>query len=278
LFNKKKKEEEEQQQESTFTTTYNEDEPIFDRETDIPLAESVSEPYDPPLDVEEQKVDHTEKKKTVLSSLDAMWNRATSAFKKDSEAEHAPLETAIPKQDNTGTAVNEYQDILSTEDAVLGVSDDDEEDITPAEKEARRAWKLANPNETIKKHRLLHNAGFINELPWNHPDYQDQLGLVADNSPVGSQGEVKGFGTQFPTNPVKGNMFLRVDQLPTALYKFNGNIWIEVDKELSDQHAYDTAYIDHLIAKIGSGEYDPDLLSDAEREQIENKLQNNLST
>jgi hypothetical protein len=51
-----------------------------------------------------------------------------------------------------------------------------------------------------------------------------------------------------------------------------------VDKELSDQHAYDTAYIDHLIAKIGSGEYDPDLLSDAEREQIENKLKNSLST
>jgi hypothetical protein len=67
-------------------------------------------------------------------------------------------------------------------------------------------------------------------------------------------------------------MFLRVDRLPSVLYKFNGNIWIEVDKALSDQHAYDKAYIDHLIEKIDSGEYDPELLSEAERASIEQRL------
>jgi hypothetical protein len=41
---------------------------------------------------------------------------------------------------------------------------------------------------------------------------------------------------------------------------------------LSDQHAYDVAYIDHLISKISTGEYDPDLLSDAERTSIEQRL------
>ena len=93
-----------------------------------------------------------------------------------------------------------------------------------------------------------------------------------DNVPGGLTGEVKGFGTQFPINSNKGDMFLRVDQLPSRLYKFNGNQWIEVDKALSDQHAYDQAYIDHLIEKIDSGEYDPDLLSDAERASIEERL------
>ena len=58
------------------------------------------------------------------------------------------------------------------------------------------------------------------------------------------------------------------------LYKFNGNLWIEVDKALTDGHAYDVAYIDHLISKIESGEYDPDLLSDAERDSIERRLNN----
>ena len=67
-------------------------------------------------------------------------------------------------------------------------------------------------------------------------------------------------------------MYLRVDQIPSRLYKFNGRGWIEVDKGLSDQHAYDDAYIDHLISKIESGEYDPDLLSDAERDSIERRL------
>jgi hypothetical protein len=67
-------------------------------------------------------------------------------------------------------------------------------------------------------------------------------------------------------------MFLRVDQLPSALYKYNGKTWIAVDKSLSDQYAYDTAYIDHLISKIESGEYDPELLSPAEQDQIEHRL------
>jgi hypothetical protein len=37
---------------------------------------------------------------------------------------------------------------------------------------------------------------------------------------------------------------------------------------------YDDAYIDYLIERIGQGQYDPDLLSDAEREQIAIKLTN----
>jgi hypothetical protein len=90
----------------------------------------------------------------------------------------------------------------------------------------------------------MFEAGIIDKLPWMHTDYYPSLGLVADNAPTGATGEVKGFGTVFPSNPIKGNMFLRVDQLPSALYKFNGVNWIEVDKELSDQHAYDDAYIE----------------------------------
>jgi hypothetical protein len=205
-----------------------------------------------------QSVPQENKKKNVLSSLDAMWNRATSVFKKDPEAEHAPVEPQII-------------DVLPVKEAP---TDDHEDGTTDAEKEAQRAWKTANPGDTIKKHRSLYDSGHITELPWNtpdyHPDYQAQLGLEADNIP--HSGEVKGFGTQFPANPGKGDMFLRVDRLPSALYKFNGNIWIEVDKALSDQHAYDTAYIDHLISKISTGEYDPELLSDAERTSIEQRL------
>ena len=69
-------------------------------------------------------------------------------------------------------------------------------------------------------------------------------------------------------------MFLRVDNLPSQLYKYNGAQWIKVNKNLSDGYIYDDAYIDHLIEKIGSGEYDPDLLSDIERERIAEKLKN----
>jgi hypothetical protein len=104
------------------------------------------------------------------------------------------------------------------------------------------------------------------------PMDQFDLGLSADNGPTSATGEMRGFGTSFPVNSAKGDMFLRVDQLPSALYKFNGTNWIEVDKKLSDQYLYDEAYIDHLIDKISTGEFDPELLSDAERESIEKRL------
>jgi hypothetical protein len=84
--------------------------------------------------------------------------------------------------------------------------------------------------------------------------------------------EVTGFGNEYPVKPKKGDMFLRTDYLPTKLFKYNGGTWIEVDKNKSDTYAYNEAYISHLVAQISKGEYDPELLSDAEREQLENIL------
>ena len=142
---------------------------------------------------------------------------------------------------------------------------DDPED-TEEEKDAKRIWKSENPGKTVKEQRKLFNSGAIDQLPWQH-----LVELQPDNSALRS-GEVKGFGIQFPTDANKGDQFLRVDQLPTVLYKYNGSKWIEVDKTLSDQYAYNTAYIDYLISKIESGEYDTDLLNDIERQQVEQHL------
>jgi hypothetical protein len=186
------------------------------------------------------KPPESDKKSSILSGLDSMWSRAKDLVKKDSEAEHAPLPISLEV-----------------------VSED-------AEKEARRRWKEENPDDTIHHQEKLYEAGKINSLPWH------ELSLRADNHPAGIQGEVKGFGTNFPAEAIKGDMFLRVDRLPSTLYKFNGASWIEVDKALSDQHAFDDAYIEHLIEKISSGEYDPDLLSDAERDRIESKLKSKV--
>ena len=81
-----------------------------------------------------------------------------------------------------------------------------------------------------------------------------------------------GFGTEFPQAPNKGDLFLRVDFLPSKLYKWNDKKWIEVDKEKTDHYAYDQMYIKHLIEKIDSGEYDVDLLTESERDQIQRYL------
>jgi len=160
--------------------------------------------------------------------------------------------------------IDDSNDALSGDDPV------EDNTIDSAEKEAKRRWKEENPNNTIKRQEKLREIGAIIDVPWHNSKYN--MGLQADNEPHGPTGEVKGFGTSFPVDANKGDMFLRVDMLPTQLYKFNGVQWIAVDKGLTDNYAYDDAYIDHLIDKIDSGEYDLDLLSDAERDAIETKL------
>ena len=93
----------------------------------------------------------------------------------------------------------------------------------------------------------------------------------ADDVATASTGDA-GFGSAFPANPDKSDVFLRIDYLPSRLYKFNGTKWIEIDKSTNDRLAYNQAYIEHLIEKIRSGEYDIDDLNDAERNEINQYL------
>jgi hypothetical protein len=100
---------------------------------------------------------------------------------------------------------------------------------------------------------------------------RQKLALQSDNSPP-PPGNVTGFGINFPANAKKGDLFLRVDRLPTELFKYNGQQWIVIDKTSTDTYAYDEKYIDLLIDKIAAGEYDVDLLSDMEQQQLQKRL------
>ncbi len=149
------------------------------------------------------------------------------------------------------------------EQPVLDSEDDlSDEDDHPKVKEAIKIWKMANPNETIKEQRHRLARGIISELPW--------MKLIEDTVP---QGVNQGFGAAFPVTANKGDTFIRVDRLPNQVYKFNGIDWIQIDKQLSDSYTYDEAYIDYLIEKISVGEYDAELLSDSERDQVAVRLQ-----
>ena len=144
---------------------------------------------------------------------------------------------------------------------------DDREEIELEDLEHKAAikqWKAANPNDTIKNQRSKFIRGEIDELPW--------MRLVADNARPENR---TGFGTSFPDTAIKGDTFVRVDSVPNVVHKFNGTNWIAVDKNLSDSYTYDAAYIEHLVNKISTGEYDPELLSNSERQQLENYLQTN---
>ena len=94
--------------------------------------------------------------------------------------------------------------------------------------------------------------------------------LQADN--IGIDIPNSGFGIKFPDNANKGDMFLRVDHLPNKLYKHNGFKWIEVDKDKTDSYTYDEQYIQYLIDKLSSGEYEIDQLNETEQNLVAQQL------
>ena len=102
-------------------------------------------------------------------------------------------------------------------------------------------------------------------------DLRPDLGIVIDNP---TEPEIS-FGENFPKNPNLGDMFTRVDVIPHRIFKFNGKKWIEVNRENTDSHLSEDGYIQHLIEKIASGEYDPEHLTPIEQEVIAQFIQNN---
>ena len=144
----------------------------------------------------------------------------------------------------------------------LAQDDDHDNHADPTIRAAIKRWKSQNPDRTIKEERAKLARGKIDQLPW--------MQLIADNE-LGRE-PTSGFGISFPAMPIKGDTYMRVDQMPNILHKFNGHHWIVVDKNLTDNYTYDDAYIEHLIAKLTSGEYDPDVLSDAEADAIARRV------
>ena len=103
-----------------------------------------------------------------------------------------------------------------------------------------------------------------------HPEF---LKLSVDSGKLVNSG----FGPKFPDVSEKGDIFTRVDVLPNKVYKFDGKNWIVINKETSNTYLYNTKYLEYLIKMIENGQYDPELLSENERTQIEDyiKIQKN---
>ena len=86
------------------------------------------------------------------------------------------------------------------------------------------------------------------------------------------------FGTTFPRMARKGQIFVRVDVLPNRVFKFDGKKWLEQNKSTSQSYLYNKEYIEFLIERIKTGEYDLDVLSDNEKAEIEAYLKGNQNS
>ena len=162
------------------------------------------------------------------------------------------------------SVLHTYDDerLVSKLDKIKPIEDDDSHLDSPEIKLAKSKWKELTPGDTLKNQRQLLERGVIDRLPW--------LDLV---EPLSQQIL---FGKEFPELPQRGDIFINTETLPTRVFKYNGEKWIEIDKIASDSYVHDDAYIDYLISRVSSGEYDPELLTDAERNQIELRLRKDL--
>jgi hypothetical protein len=133
---------------------------------------------------------------------------------------------------------------------------DDDENDNDIVKQAKHLWKLDNPTLTLKEQRRLMSVGEIDHEPWQ--DYLDDPRIARET----------GFGKELPLQGLRGDLFVLTSAMPTRLYKHTGKKWIEIDKNKTDVYTYNQSYIEYLMTKIESSEYDPELLTEGEQQQI----------
>jgi hypothetical protein len=75
-----------------------------------------------------------------------------------------------------------------------------------------------------------------------------------------------------------GDMFIRTDALPHQVFKYNGAKWVAINKEVSGSYLSNTNYLQHLMDKISTGEYDPELLTEFEQDAITSHINANSPT
>jgi len=80
------------------------------------------------------------------------------------------------------------------------------------------------------------------------------------------------FGSKSVTVGLIGDTFIRTDAIPHRVFKSNGEKWIEINKNTTATYLSNTNYLQHLMEKIATGEYEPDLLTELEQEAISNHL------
>jgi hypothetical protein len=137
-------------------------------------------------------------------------------------------------------------------------------------------WEQTGPSfpEEVKKPAFIRNGEYveyqgksmhIDVLRTSNPELfiqEDQIRASRTN-----------FGTEFPIDARTGDTFVRVDSLPNRIFKYNGVRWIEVNRGITESHLTDQ-YLQFLVNKLATGEYDLDMLTDNEQLAVEKFIRN----
>lgn len=157
-----------------------------------------------------------------------------------------------PKDLNTKLISRSTIDAMHRDDAII-----DKEIVTTGV--TMEETKYFHPNEQYVQYdgKLMS----IDALREQHPEM-----VLSKNAPM----NLILFGSEFPVSAKSGDIYIRVDVIPHRVYKFNGTKWINLDRYTNTTYLQDENYIKYLIEKIDSKQYDVDLLTDFERDEITN--------
>jgi len=124
---------------------------------------------------------------------------------------------------------------------------------------------IPNDQSTVIKELSDEVTRLLDELAFRKSS--DAVDTITDEG-LDSVGTTS-FGTTWPLNPVRGDLFLKIDTHPNVLYKWNSRKWIEIDRaRVDDTLVYDSAYIDYLIQQVRKGHQDYEDLTEMEQKQI----------
>lgn len=118
---------------------------------------------------------------------------------------------------------------------------------------------------------------FIQELPLPQTNQFALTDDDADNSGTTHHVARADFGNQFPANPDRGDLYLRVDMLPNKLFRWNGKKWIEIDRSSTDRFVYLESYLTHLSNQIQRGEIEWEDLTASEDQELRKYLDQKIS-
>lgn len=83
------------------------------------------------------------------------------------------------------------------------------------------------------------------------------------------------FGNNFPKEAFADEYYIRIDTIPHRVYQFDSKKWVSLNKHDSSIYLQSKSYIRYLVTSIENSEYNVDLLTDRERDEISTFLKNN---
>ena len=245
-------------------------------EEPVPVLPEEPVPTIPLAEYQVTPVIRTGLRSALLRSVNVIVSRDTALDQLAEKYVAVPAVVEVIPEAAPDAVPTAYLKAAESDSELNGFESLSEDDFAPSEITVEAV--IIKPVEpTVRPEAMPHPHGKSRFVPLPMQQAIPKSMPQADNNlPTLGNPTHADFGSMFPAQPGKGDVYLRTDFLPNRLFKFNGNKWILIDKAQIDVYAYEEKYIEHLINQISTNRLDVEYLTDTEREQITKYLKTHV--